>query len=287
MSTTIGGSCLCDDVAWEMSAPLRVMSHCHCSRCRKAHGVAFATYVMCPAGAFAVTRGRERIVRWESTPGFFRPFCGRCGSVVPDGTPMDGQVFVPVGPLDDDPGARPLAHIFVGSKAPWFEIADDVPRFDAYPPGFEAPVAPDRPPAAEDTGGTRGSCLCGSVRYVVDGTPLRVWNCHCRRCRKARAAAHASNLFVEADGVRFTRGADLVTSYKVPEARIFTQTFCRLCGSPMPHVYRERNLAVIPMGGLDDDPGIRPQRHIFATSGAPWYPIRDALPQHETYPPNA
>jgi hypothetical protein len=277
-------TCLCGSVNWQLDAPLEKMSHCHCARCRKAHGAAFATYVMGPAGAFHLN-GREHVVRWESSAGFFRCSCGRCGSVVP-GDPYEGLVFLPVGNFDDDPVVRPLAHIFVASQAAWYEIADGLPRFDAFPPGIDAAVLPDRPPI-DPPGALRGSCLCGGVAYRVEGSALRAWSCHCGRCRKARSAAHASNLFTDADGVRFTRGEELLASYKVPDAQHFTHVFCRTCGSPMPRVDRGRGLAVVPMGALDDDPGIRPQAHIFVGSKAPWFEITDNLPQHDQYPPSA
>jgi hypothetical protein len=227
-------------------------------------------------------RGQDNIVRWESVPGFFRAFCGRCGSVVPGG-PLEERVFVPAGNFLDDPGVRPVAHIFVASKAPWFEIRDALPRFDAYPPQFDAPVLPDRAPL-DPPGAPRGSCLCGAVTYVVEGAPLRAWNCHCGRCRRARSAAYASNLFTASDGVRFTRGEDLLASYKVPDAERFTHVFCRQCGSSMPRVDLRMPLAFVPMGSLDDDPGMRPQGHIFTESMAPWYTIADDLPQHTQYP---
>ena len=281
----VGGTCLCADVAWEVTQPFEFMSHCHCSRCRKTHGAAFATFMMAPPDAFRLLRGRERIVRYPSSPAFFRPFCGRCGSVVPDGQPTQGLVAVPVGPLDDDPGTRPLAHIFVASRAPWFEVRGELPCFEAYPPGVDLPVLPDPPVRDAVSGRPRGSCLCGAVGYVVEGDPLRCVNCHCSRCRKARAAAFASNLFTTADDLRFTRGGNGLVSYKVPEARFFMQVFCPDCGSPMPRIDRERGLAIVPMGSLDDDPGVRPQRHIFVGSKAPWYEIADDLPQHVEYPP--
>jgi len=281
--TTVRGSCLCGDVAWEVDGPLDLMSHCHCSRCRKSHGAAFATYLMTVEGALRFIRGEDRRVRYASSPGLFRPFCGRCGGVVPDGVPWEGHVGIPVGPLDDDPGVRPLAHIFVASKAPWFELADDLPRFDTYPDGFGM-TALDELPARQPAGGLpRGSCLCGAVAYEVTGKVLRTMNCHCTRCRKARGAAHASNLFT--DALRFTRGEGELASYKVPEARFFMQVFCRTCGSPMPRVDPERSFAVVPMGSLDDDPGARPEGHIFVGSMAPWYRITDALPQYEEAAP--
>ncbi len=283
---TVHGSCLCGAVAWEAEGPLEFMSSCHCARCRKVHGAAFATAAMCDAGNFRFSRGRERIARYESSPGLRRAFCARCGAVVPDDeSPWQGKVFVQTGPLDDDPGVRPLGHIFVASKAPWFEIRDGLPTFDAYPPGVDVEALPDLAPRLPATGKPRGSCLCGGVTFAVEGEPLRAYNCHCARCRKARGAAFASNLFTTADGVRLVAGEDLLASYKVPEARYFTTVFCRRCGSKMPRVDRERGIAVVPMGALDDDPGIRPQRHIFVDSKAPWYDIADDLPQHAAAAP--
>ncbi|MBI3769723.1 MAG: GFA family protein [Deltaproteobacteria bacterium] len=281
----VHGSCLCGDVAWEIDGPLQLMSHCHCSRCRKAHGAPFATYVAADVGAFRFVSGRDRIARWESSPGFFRCFCGRCGSVVPSDA-FGSLVFVPAGCLDGDLGVRPEMHIFAASKAPWVELRDDLPRFDAYPPGFEAPVTlADLPSPVAYAGKPRGSCLCGGVAYVVEGEPLRWWMCHCSRCRKARGAACASNLFTSADGLRFLKGEDLAVPYKIPEAKYFMQVFCRRCGSPIPRIDRSRNFAIVPAGTLDDDPGTRPQAHIFVGSKAPWDTIADDVPQHAEYPP--
>src|SRR5437870_4514412 len=249
--------CLCGAVSWDADGPFQLTSHCHCSRCRKAHGSPFATYVAAPAGAFRL-RGLEHVGRWESSPGFFRCFCTGCGSVVP-GDPWQDLVFLPAGCMESDPGVRPAAHIFVGSRAPWFEIRDELPRFDAYPPGVDVPAQPDRPLPDPPGPAPRGSCLCSGVAYVVEGQPLRARNCHCSRCRKARGAAHASNLVTSVDGVRFTRGVEGVASYKVPEAQFFTQTFCRSCGGPVPRIGRARNLPFVPVGWVSGDPGVRPQ----------------------------
>jgi hypothetical protein len=275
-------SCLCGDVSWELDAPFEWMSHCHCSICRKTHGVAFATYVAASAAGFRL-EGREHIVRFESSPGFFRCFCGHCGSVVA-GDPTEGRVFAPTGNFHDDPGARPVAHIFVASNAPWHEITDALPRVDTYPPGVDAPVVPDRPrdPVAAPI---HGSCQCDAIAFESSAEPVMCRNCHCLRCRKARSAAHASNLVVPVDGFRFTRGEDNLASYKVPGAKFFTQTFCATCGSPMPRVDTSRGFAVIPMGALDADPNIKPRNHIFVASKAPWFEITDNLPQFQDQQP--
>lgn len=278
------GGCLCGAVTWEVEGPFTPMHHCHCSRCRKSHGTPFVTRIGVPRGGLRFLQGAEHVRSFSSGPDGSRPFCGRCGSALPGTDPDGPNLYVPAASLDGDPGVRPVAHHFVGSKAPWYDICDAAMQFDALPPGNELTPLADRPPLDPDTGGIRGSCLCGGISFAVTGPPQRVWNCHCRRCRKARAAVHACNAFFPADAIRFARGEALRDSYKVPGARFFQQHFCRVCGSKMPRPDPERQIVVVPMGSLDDDPGLRPQRHIFVSSKAPFEEIADALPQHAEYP---
>jgi hypothetical protein len=291
-STTLHASCLCGQVRWEVDGPLKqpdpsdqplaalFLSHCHCSRCRKAHGAPYATFLVVPEKRFRITHGREQIETWRSGPGA-RSFCRTCGSVVPDGTGAFGYVGMPAGPFDDDLGVVPTSHLFVASKAPWVTLQDDLPRFDTYPEGLSSPALETRPPLDPDTGETRGSCLCGAVTYVISAPPIRCRTCHCSRCRKAGAAAHVAYLAVPFDGLRFTRGEEARTVYKVPEARYFKHAFCQVCGSSMPRKDAERGIAIVPMGSLDDDPGVRPASHIYVGSRAAWDRIADGLPVYE------
>jgi len=62
-------------------------------------------------------------------------FCRDCGSVMPTVNDAFDIVMIPAGALDQDPGIRPAAHIFVESKASWFDITDDLEQFAAMPPG--------------------------------------------------------------------------------------------------------------------------------------------------------
>jgi hypothetical protein len=125
-----------------------------------------------------------------------------------------------------------------------------------------------------------GSCLCGAIRYELTREPVWAHNCHCRRCRKIRGAAFASNLFVPLDSFRYTQGKALLNSYKLPSAERFTHVFCSVCGSSLPFLNEARGLAVVPMGSLDDDPDHPPEANIFVSSKAPWFTITDSLPQH-------
>jgi len=124
-----------------------------------------------------------------------------------------------------------------------------------------------------------GSRLCGTIRYELTQEPVWAHNCHCSRCRKTRGAAFASNLFVPLAAFRFTDGEDQLSSYKPPDAERFTHVFCRRCGSTAPWRNESRGVAVVPMGSLDEDPGILPRANIFVEFKAPWFTITDDLPQ--------
>ncbi len=128
----------------------------------------------------------------------------------------------------------------------------------------------------------RGSCLCGAIAFEA-GNYIEFSNCHCSRCRKARGAAYASNVFVKPADFRWLRGENLLTDYRLPAAQRFGNVFCRVCGSPMPRAVPMRDFVVIPAGALDGAPGIRPSYHIFVGSKAPWHEITDDLPQHQEY----
>jgi hypothetical protein len=278
----IRGSCLCRAVRWDYDGAFDRMVHCHCEMCRKAHAAPFATYAGGPRAALDYVSGRDAITNYESSPGFVRAFCAHCGSVVP--TPEGGErVTVPAGCLDDDPGIEASAHIFVKWKAPWHVITDALPRYDHYPHD-EAPAVA-RAGKSPSTGGVlRGSCLCGDVAYEITGGFKVVHNCHCSRCRKARAAAHTTNGFTAIDDTRYTRGGDTIKTYRYTGARYFSQVFCPTCGSGLPRLDPERKLAVVPFGSLDDDPGRGADDHIFVGSKASWYPITDALPRFDQAP---
>lgn len=134
---TITGSCLCGSVRYAITGPFRAMGHCHCSICRKSHGAAFATWGIIGPDQFRWTAGQALLQAYESSPGQQRVFCRRCGS--PLISAHGGAVGeVAVGTIDGDPGSRPGAHIFVGSKAPWHEIADALPQFVEWPPGMSS-----------------------------------------------------------------------------------------------------------------------------------------------------
>jgi hypothetical protein len=280
----ITSSCLCGEVAWEVEGPLELMAHCHCSMCRKAHGSAFGTYASVPEASFRWVRGRDVMRHFESSAGNRRPFCPRCGSCVA-GEPHDGRIGLPVGNVDGDPGSRPLVHIFAASKAPWFDIGDALPQFDAFPPGFDEPsVDNPAPPEPTRPGALRGSCLCGEVVYEVSGQLRGIVQCHCTRCRKSRSAAHATNLFVASPQLEWISGRERVEHYALPDAEHFASHFCNRCGSLVPNP-ASTGVLLVPAGSIDTaDASVETKFHIFTASKSDWYEICDKLPQFPERP---
>lgn len=128
------GSCLCGAVEYEIDAPLGPIIYCHCSRCRKANGSAFNAVVRVPSSSFRITRGEESLRSYRSDTGLHRIFCSQCGSPVlgkRESTP--DVVIVRIGTLDTKLDATVSAHIYVGSKAEWYEIHDDATQYEERP----------------------------------------------------------------------------------------------------------------------------------------------------------
>jgi hypothetical protein len=129
----------------------------------------------------------------------------------------------------------------------------------------------------------RASCLCGDVRFEIGGALSGASHCHCSMCRKAHGAAFGTYAAVNAADFRVVSGAERITRYRSSPGVV--RTFCACCGSTLQWLRESRpEIVDIALGVLDDDPGVRPDRHIYAGSKAPWHEITDDLPQHATYP---
>jgi hypothetical protein len=275
----IKGSCVCGAVRWSYEEPFSAMLYCHCSICRKHHGTLFAAFVAGPLSTFHWRAGTEKITTWSSSARGKRSFCSTCGSKVPNVNHEAQLVFMPAGALEGELGIRPQMHLFVGSKAPAFEIHDGLPQHAAYPPEWGAQGL-DTPARAMPDGVSGGSCACGRVRFELDGRPFRMHHCHCGRCRRARGSAYASNVIYELGALRYTQGEDLLADFDLPGAEFFGTSFCSRCGGALPRRSVKRGAAVVPLGALDSDPGIHPLAHQFVSFKAPWHEIHDAVPQH-------
>lgn len=132
---TLAGSCLCGAIAYEIENGIGTVVNCHCSKCRRWHGAAFRTRAAVESKNFRWVRGEEFLSKYESSAPTIKTFCSLCGSSLISLIKHDpNHIGVPIGGLDQDPGRHPEMHIFVGSKAPWYEITDGLPQYQEWPP---------------------------------------------------------------------------------------------------------------------------------------------------------
>ncbi len=123
-----------------------------------------------------------------------------------------------------------------------------------------------------------GKCFCGTVQYTLPDEFLYAMNCHCSNCRRTTGSAFKPFAGIERDKLAITKGADKLTIFGEKDGN---DTHCKTCGSLLYSVVRDGKFVHVAMGTLVDDPTIRPTRHIFVGSKAPWFTITDGLPQYE------
>jgi hypothetical protein len=132
----LNGSCQCGAVTYTVADAFIYAVNCHCSICRRSTGAAFKPLAGIERAKLRITSGEDRILIFGA-PSWHDERCKLCGSllfaVVRDGA----FAHFAMGTLIDDPTIRPSAHVFVGSKAAWFTITDNLPQYDERIPGNE------------------------------------------------------------------------------------------------------------------------------------------------------
>ena len=127
----LSGKCECGAVRYQVADAFRYAANCHCSNCRASTGSAFKAFAGIERDLLEVTQGADRLLVWgEDDANHTR--CGICGSLLYSVVRDGAYDHVAMGSLVDEPAIRPTEHIFVGSKARWFEITDDLPQNDEY-----------------------------------------------------------------------------------------------------------------------------------------------------------
>jgi hypothetical protein len=128
----------------------------------------------------------------------------------------------------------------------------------------------------------KGSCLCRSVSFEIDGRIHSARYCHCQNCRKFSGTAWAAWGLIQADQLRVSPADASVTRYNSGGG---FRVFCTVCGSPLwfepaelPH-YRG-----VPLGAIDDGEVPKPEMHAWTRSKVAWASVSDDLPRHQTRP---
>jgi hypothetical protein len=125
------GRCPCGAVGYIVADAFLYAANCHCSNCRRTTGSAFKPFAGIERQKFRVTKGADDIKRFGNEQ-VHDAHCSVCGSLLYSVVREGEYVHVAMGTLVDAPSIRPSAHIFVGSKAPWFTITDDLPQHEGH-----------------------------------------------------------------------------------------------------------------------------------------------------------
>jgi hypothetical protein len=128
-----------------------------------------------------------------------------------------------------------------------------------------------------------GSCLCGQVKYEVEGNFESFFFCHCKHCQKDTGSAHAANLFSSNAKLKWVTKTDNIKTFNLPATK-HIRSFCGQCGSAVPSLQMEGKLLVVPAGSLDTIIEISPTAHIFCESRAPWEDKLGNIKKFEKYP---
>ncbi|MBA2931446.1 GFA family protein [Pseudomonas sp. CCUG 57209] len=118
-----------------------------------------------------------------------------------------------------------------------------------------------------------GSCFCKGVRYQVDILYMPISHCHCRSCRKIHAAAFVATAGVMREHFRWTLGEELRAAFESSPGKF--RHFCKRCGSHLMAERRQQPHVIVRVATLDDDPGVSPTSHIWASHDVPWLAYGD------------
>jgi hypothetical protein len=131
----ISGHCECRRIQFEVNGDINDFSHCHCSQCRRLHGAAFATFAGVERNKFRYVSGESDVKVYLSSPTHKRLFCSVCGSNILVALEEEPEsLYLSMSAIDGNPPLPPGYHIFVGSKAVWHEISDDLEQHGSEPP---------------------------------------------------------------------------------------------------------------------------------------------------------
>lgn len=254
------GACLCGGVVFEVDAPLRPVTTCHCTQCRKQSGHFWAATSV-PHDRFRLIR--DTGLRWfHASDSARRGHCGQCGAFLFWEPAGEARISFAAGALEGTTG------LTIAER--WFtEDGGD------YDPEASAPpqALPERLPA---------SCLCGDCRFDLPAPAGPVTACHCLQCRVLSGHFSAS----------FDADPDSLRWQSRLSERVFTtpggasRGFCATCGSKLWFRAADGRFSV-EAGVVDGPTGGRLARHIHVASKGDYYTIGDGLPQHAKDAPDA
>jgi hypothetical protein len=131
----LAGSCLCGAVRYEVADAFEYAANCHCAKCRRTTGAACKPFAGIRVEQLRLVAGADSLLIFGDPAEAHDLHCRHCGALLYSVVRDNAWAHVAMGTLIDAPSIRPTEHIFVGSKAPWHEITDDLPQYAEFPDG--------------------------------------------------------------------------------------------------------------------------------------------------------
>jgi len=131
MKKMLTGSCYCGAATYAVPDEFLYAAYCHCSNCRRTTGSAFKPFAGIERVKVVSTCDSDKLQIFGDADGN-NTHCATCGSLLYSVVREGAYMHVAMGTLVDAPSIRPAHHIFVGSKAPWYEITDGLPQYDEH-----------------------------------------------------------------------------------------------------------------------------------------------------------
>ncbi len=129
------GSCLCGSIQFTLNGEISAPIYCHCSRCRKASGSAYATNGFVNKSELQVTDAENTLNYYESSVGKRKYFCSKCGApIYSSNSSKPEKLRIRLGSIDSDIAERPVSHNFITSKANWEELEATLPMYEGHEP---------------------------------------------------------------------------------------------------------------------------------------------------------
>jgi hypothetical protein len=143
---------------------------------------------------------------------------------------------------------------------------------------------PARDAGERVTAPLRGSCLCGSVRFEIDGPFEGAVHCHCASCKKLSGGVGTTSGRIATEAIRVVAGDELLRTFQPAEGS--AKTFCAVCGSNLFGAgWPASEVSVVRLATLDEALEQAPQAHMFVRSVATWETVPDdGLPRFDARP---
>ncbi|WP_438864084.1 GFA family protein [Neptunicella sp.] len=129
-----------------------------------------------------------------------------------------------------------------------------------------------------------GQCLCGVIKFEINGEMSSFHICYCSRCRHSTGSAHASNIFARPENITWLSGKENIQRFELESAKSWTKQFCKNCGSSVPYINRAATFLVVPAGSLDEDIPITPDDRIFCEDRCTWVESIQNSPEFPALP---